>query len=61
MHLRKEIPMGAGLGGGSSDASHVLKGLNELFNLGLSIEELEERSAKLGSDCPIFIQKVPNK
>ena len=56
IHLRKEIPMGAGLGGGSSDASHVLKGLNELFDLGLSIEGLEERSAKLGSDCPIFIQ-----
>ena len=56
MHLRKEIPMGAGLGGGSSDASHILKGLNELFNLGLSIEELEKRSAELGSDCPIFIQ-----
>jgi 4-diphosphocytidyl-2-C-methyl-D-erythritol kinase len=56
MHLRKEIPMGAGLGGGSSDASHVLKGLNELFELGLSIQELEDRSAKLGSDCPVFIQ-----
>lgn len=56
MHLRKNIPMGAGLGGGSADASYVLIGLNELFKLNVSEEELMELSAKLGSDCPFFIR-----
>lgn len=56
IHLRKEIPMGAGLGGGSSDAAYVLKGLNELFELGISENNLENYAAKLGSDCPFFIR-----
>lgn len=56
LHLRKEIPMGAGLGGGSADAAYVLKGLSVLFNLNCSIEELEAFAAKLGSDCPFFIR-----
>jgi 4-diphosphocytidyl-2-C-methyl-D-erythritol kinase len=56
IHLRKQIPMGAGLGGGSSDAAYVLKGLNELFDLHIPISELEEMAAQLGSDCPFFIQ-----
>jgi 4-diphosphocytidyl-2-C-methyl-D-erythritol kinase len=55
MHLRKIIPMGAGLGGGSSDAAWVLIGLNTLFDLGLSIKQLEDYAAQLGSDCPFFI------
>ena len=59
MHLRKIIPMGAGLGGGSSDAAWVLKGLNSLFDLGLSDNELENYAAQLGSDCPFFIADVP--
>lgn len=59
MHLRKQIPMGAGLGGGSSDAAYVLKTLNELFELHLSLETLEEYAAQLGSDCPFFIQTIP--
>lgn len=59
MHLRKQIPMGAGLGGGSSDAAYVLKTLNELFELRLSLETLEEYAAQLGSDCPFFIQTIP--
>jgi 4-diphosphocytidyl-2-C-methyl-D-erythritol kinase len=56
MHLRKVIPMGAGLGGGSSDAAYVLKGLNEMFALGCSDAQLEVFAAELGSDCPFFIK-----
>ena len=56
MHLRKQIPMGAGLGGGPSDAAYVLSGLNELFQLQLSDEILENLAAELGSDCPFFIK-----
>ena len=59
IHLRKQIPMGAGLGGGSSDAAYVLKGLNELFNLKISSQELENIASQLGSDCPFFIQNKP--
>jgi 4-diphosphocytidyl-2-C-methyl-D-erythritol kinase len=59
IHLRKQIPMGAGLGGGSADAAYVLKGLNELFILNISTSELEEMAAHLGSDCPFFIQNKP--
>lgn len=55
IHLHKIIPIGAGLGGGSSDASFTLKTLNQLFNLKLSAEQLEDHAAKLGSDCPFFI------
>lgn len=56
MHLRKIIPMGAGLGGGSADATHVLIGLNALFELNLSDETLEELAAELGSDCAFFVK-----
>lgn len=56
IHLRKQIPIGAGLGGGSSDASYTLKGLNALFNLGYSNTQLAEFAAQLGSDCPFFIE-----
>ncbi len=56
IHLEKNIPIGAGLGGGSSDAAYVLKGLNELFRLNLSIERLEQLASLLGSDCPFFVQ-----
>ena len=55
MHLRKQIPMGAGLGGGSADASYVLRGLNQLFACGLSNDELRGMAAQLGSDCPFFV------
>ena len=55
MHLRKEIPMGAGLGGGSADAAFVLKGINLLFDLGLKDSALECYAAQLGSDCPFFV------
>ncbi len=55
MHLHKNIPMGAGLGGGSGDGTTVLKILNTLFNLNLSKEQLLNYAASLGSDCPFFI------
>ncbi len=56
MHLIKNIPMGAGLGGGSSDAAAVLLGLDSLFNLHCSTSELADIAAQLGSDCPFFIK-----
>lgn len=56
IHLHKIIPSGAGMGGGSSDGTFMLKALNELFQLNLSIHRLEELSANLGSDCPFFVQ-----
>ncbi|MFT4778332.1 MAG: 4-diphosphocytidyl-2-C-methyl-D-erythritol kinase [Flavobacteriales bacterium] len=56
--LMKVIPMGAGLGGGSSDGAHMLLLLNALFDLGLSLEELKNFAAQLGSDCPFFIDEI---
>lgn len=53
--IEKEIPIAAGLAGGSSDAAATLKGLNELWNLGLSIEELAELGAKIGSDVSFCV------
>ena len=57
--LEKNIPFGAGLGGGSSDAAFVLKMLNELFALHLDEAQLQERAARLGADCPFFIVNRP--
>jgi 4-diphosphocytidyl-2-C-methyl-D-erythritol kinase len=54
--LTKNIPFGAGLGGGSSDAAFMLKALNELYDLNLSDDRLEEYAVKLGADCPFFIR-----
>ena len=56
IHLHKAIPIGAGLGGGSSDAAFMLKGINDLFNCGCSNEELKDMAASLGSDCPFFVE-----
>ena len=53
--LRKKIPAGAGLGGGSADAAAALVGLNELFRLGLSSAELREVGAKIGADVPFCL------
>lgn len=61
INLYKNIPVGAGLGGGSSDAAFTLKTLNELFALGLSDSALAEYAAGIGSDCPFFIYNRPMK
>ncbi len=58
-YLEKIIPFGAGLGGGSADAAFMLKMLNEIFNLQLSVSQLENYASKLGADCPFFIQNKP--
>ena len=57
--LRKHSPVGAGLGGGSSDAAFALSMISEMFSLGLSLEELAVRASKLGSDCAFFIYNRP--
>lgn len=59
IHLHKAIPIGAGLGGGSSDAAFTLKILNTLFKLNLSEEKLMFFARKLGSDCAFFIKNKP--
>lgn len=59
IHLHKQIPFGAGLGGGSSDAAYALKGLNTLFELDINKRELLDYAAMLGSDCPFFIINQP--
>lgn len=59
VYLRKIIPLGAGLGGGSADASFMLKLLNDSFDLKLSIDNLENYASRLGADCPFFIQNKP--
>lgn len=55
IHLHKVIPMGAGLGGGSSDAAFTLKLLASIFSPGTSAYRLKEMASRLGSDCPFFI------
>ena len=57
--LVKQIPFGAGLGGGSSDAAFMLKALNEIFELKATPARLEKLAAKLGADCPVFIKNKP--
>jgi 4-diphosphocytidyl-2-C-methyl-D-erythritol kinase len=57
IELRKHIPWGVGLGGGSSDAAATLLALNELWGLGLPLCELVHLASKLGSDVPFFIHK----
>ena len=59
LHLHKKIPMGAGLGGGSADASAVLVLLNTKYNLQIQQAKLLEYALQLGSDCPFFIINKP--
>lgn len=60
LHVFKTIPWGAGLGGGSSNASTFLLMLNELLNFPLNPPELHEIALKLGSDCPFFLEPKPS-
>ena len=60
IHLLKAIPVGAGLGGGSSDAACMLKVVNKHFVMGIDNRELQAISLYLGSDCPFFIDCVPS-
>lgn len=57
IHLKKVIPVAAGMAGGSSDAAAVLFGMNKMFGLKLSLEELKERGVKLGADVPYCIMR----
>jgi 4-diphosphocytidyl-2-C-methyl-D-erythritol kinase len=59
IYLQKRIPMGAGLGGGSSNGASMLVGLNSYFNLGLSTHELEKYALQIGADCPFFVETKP--
>ena len=59
MHLHKIIPFGAGLGGGSADAAFTIRGLNQLFGLGLDTAAMESLAAELGSDTAFFIRDTP--
>jgi len=59
IHLHKQIPIGAGLGGGSADGTFMLKAMNLLFDLKLSIAQLEKYALRLGADCPFFIENIP--
>ncbi len=60
IYLYKHIPSGAGMGGGSADASFTLKAVNDLFALGLTDKELKAYALKLGADCPFFINNRPS-
>jgi 4-diphosphocytidyl-2-C-methyl-D-erythritol kinase len=55
IELRKELPMGSGLGGGSSNAATVLVALNHIWNTGLAVERLAELGLQLGADVPVFV------
>lgn len=57
IHLKKYIPVAAGLAGGSSDAAAVLIGINRMFRLGLSKEDLKKRGVKIGADVPYCIMR----
>lgn len=59
IYLRKNIPFGAGLGGGSADASFLLSMLNEYADLHLNNDQLKAYAAQLGADCPFFIDNQP--
>lgn len=59
VRIYKHIPIGAGLGGGSSDAAHMIKLINEKFSLGLNAAQMEKYASQLGADCAFFIKDKP--
>ena len=59
VHLFKNIPSQAGLGGGSSDAAYMLRALDDLFGLNIGNHRLKEYAARLGADCAFFIDSKP--
>lgn len=59
LYLHKQIPMGAGLGGGSSDAAFFVKKMNDLFSLGISKPEMQLMVREIGADCAFFIEGNP--
>ncbi len=59
LHLHKATPIGAGLGGGSSDGAFTIKLINQLFELGLTTPMMEDYAKRLGSDCAFFINNQP--
>lgn len=60
IHLHKAIPVGAGLGGGSSDAAYFLKAVNRFFRLMIDHEKLKSMALEIGSDCPFFLDPSPS-
>ena len=56
--LSKRIPVGAGLGGGSSDAAFMMKLLNDYYRLGLTDDDMEQRLTVFGADCPFFVRNT---
>ncbi|MFZ4786317.1 MAG: 4-(cytidine 5'-diphospho)-2-C-methyl-D-erythritol kinase, partial [Flavobacteriales bacterium] len=59
IHLMKNLPMGAGLGGGSADGAFAISAINAIFDLNLSKIQMAQLAAQLGSDCPFFIYNSP--
>ncbi|MCK5838250.1 MAG: 4-(cytidine 5'-diphospho)-2-C-methyl-D-erythritol kinase, partial [Bacteroidales bacterium] len=59
VHLHKNIPVGGGLGGGSSDAVAMIKILNALFALRMGASQMKEIATELGSDCVFFLENKP--
>lgn len=57
--LTKNIPSGAGLGGGSADSAFMMRGLNSLFDLGMTESQMEQRVSRLGADCAVFVKNRP--
>jgi len=57
--LKKQIPLGAGLGGGSADGAFTITALNKLFDLKLNVDAMQRYAAMLGSDCALFVQNKP--
>lgn len=60
VRLVKRIPMQAGMGGGSSDCAYMITALNDMFGLGMDVQEMRAHAARLGADCAFFITPVPS-